>query len=144
MSTPYNSGNFDQGNQPQNDFSQDNSPQNNVPPANWPQYPPAQGAGYYNPSGGYTQPTNPPKSKLIALLLAFFLGSLGIHNFYGGNKQQAIIQLVLTLVGWLTAVILIGFVLVFAVWIWVIVDLILIATGSGYWAVDEYGRQYTW
>ena len=39
------------------------------------------------------------KSKLVAGLLAIFLGSLGIHNFYLGNTKRAVIQLVITLVG---------------------------------------------
>jgi hypothetical protein len=38
-----------------------------------------------------------PKSKLVAGLLALFLGALGIHNFYLGFKGRGIIQLVLTL-----------------------------------------------
>ena len=38
-----------------------------------------------------------PKSKLVAALLAIFLGTLGIHNFYLGHKQKGIIQLVLCL-----------------------------------------------
>ncbi len=36
-----------------------------------------------------------PKSRVAYILLAFFLGSLGIHNFYSGNKKHGIIKLVL-------------------------------------------------
>lgn len=39
------------------------------------------------------------KSKVVAGLLGIFLGSLGIHNFYLGFTQKAIIQLVVSLVG---------------------------------------------
>lgn len=37
------------------------------------------------------------KSKLVAVLLAFFLGSLGIHDFYLGYTKYGIIKIVLTL-----------------------------------------------
>jgi TM2 domain-containing membrane protein YozV len=36
------------------------------------------------------------KSKVIAALLAFFLGGWGIHNFYLGHVVKGVIQLVLT------------------------------------------------
>ena len=54
------------------------------------------------------------KSKLISILLYFFLGSLGIHRFYLGYTLIGVIQL-LTFGGFL---------------IWVIVDLIRLITGS--------------
>ena len=54
------------------------------------------------------------KSKLIAILLCFFLGSLGIHRFYLGYTIIGVIQL-LTFGGFL---------------IWVIVDLIRLIIGS--------------
>ena len=38
------------------------------------------------------------KSKLVAGLLGIFLGAYGIHNFYLGFTQKAVIQLVLSLV----------------------------------------------
>ena len=40
------------------------------------------------------------KSKLVAGLLGIFLGGLGIHNFYLGYTKKAIIQLLLSTVGW--------------------------------------------
>ena len=53
-----------------------------------------------------TVPTPPSgsnsKEKVAAGLLAIFLGSLGIHKFYLGGKQQktaGIIMLVITIVG---------------------------------------------
>lgn len=36
------------------------------------------------------------KSKLVAVLLAFFLGSIGIHDFYLGYTKYGIIKIVLT------------------------------------------------
>lgn len=66
-----------------------------------------------------------PKSKIAAGLLAIFLGSLGIHNFYLGYKRNAIIQLCLTLIGW----ILCGLGPLVA-GIWAFVEGIMILTGS--------------
>ena len=54
------------------------------------------------------------KSKLTAILLCLFLGSLGIHRFYLGYTIIGVIQL-LTFGGLL---------------IWVIVDLIRLIIGS--------------
>ena len=34
-----------------------------------------------------------PKSRLTYILLALFLGTLGIHNFYSGNKKHGFIKL---------------------------------------------------
>ena len=38
-----------------------------------------------------------PKQKIVAFLLAFFLGGLGIHNFYLGNTGKGVAQLILTI-----------------------------------------------
>lgn len=38
------------------------------------------------------------KSKLVAGLLGVLLGGWGIHNFYLGNTQKGIIQIVVSLV----------------------------------------------
>lgn len=40
------------------------------------------------------------KSKMVAGLLGIFLGGFGAHNFYLGNTKNAVIQLCLTLIGW--------------------------------------------
>lgn len=55
-----------------------------------------------------------PKSQLIALLLCFFVGALGIHRFYLGYTTIGVIQL-LTLGG---------------LGIWVLIDLIRLITGD--------------
>ncbi len=55
-----------------------------------------------------------PYSRLAALLFCFFLGPLGAHRFYVGKTGTAILML-LTLGG---------------LGIWVLVDLILIVSGS--------------
>jgi TM2 domain-containing membrane protein YozV len=36
-----------------------------------------------------------PKSRLTYILLALFLGGIGIHNFYSGNKKHGIIKIAL-------------------------------------------------
>lgn len=60
------------------------------------------------------------RQKVVAALLAFFLGTLGIHDFYLGYKGRGIIKIVLT-------------VTVFGAIvseIWALVDFITILTGS--------------
>ena len=48
------------------------------------------------PAGTPTMGTS-DKSKVTAAILALFLGTLGVHDFYLGYKKQGIIKLVLTL-----------------------------------------------
>ena len=63
----------------------------------------------------YTSPAaGGGKSQLIALIIAFFLGGIGIHRFYLGYTWQGVVQL-LTLGGC-------GF--------WALIDLIRIITGD--------------
>ena len=40
-----------------------------------------------------------PKEKIVAALLAFFLGGLGIHKFYLGKKNAGVIMLVVSIGG---------------------------------------------
>ena len=58
------------------------------------------------------------RNKIVAGLLAIFLGSLGIHNFYLGFKTKAIVQLLITVLSF-------GFLLIITV-IWSFVEGILI------------------
>ena len=91
------------------------------------QQPPQQPG--YAPQGGYQQqPQNggiPPgydqKSRMVYILLALFLGGLGIHNFYAGHTQNGVIQLILGLLscGGIS-------------FIWAIIDMITVKTdGNG-------------
>jgi TM2 domain-containing membrane protein YozV len=66
------------------------------------------------------------KSMVVAYLLLIFFGGFGAHRFYVGQKGTAIAQLVLTVIGALTSIILIGLFLLAAVGIWVLVDLFLL------------------
>lgn len=65
------------------------------------------------------------KSQLIALLLAFFLGGLGIHRFYLGYTWQGVVQL-LTAGG---------------CGIWALIDFIRIITGDLKPKDGEYGSK---
>lgn len=65
------------------------------------------------------------KSKVCAGLLALFVGSLGVHNFYLGYTSKGVAQLLLTLVGW----VLCGLGPIIAS-VWAFVEAIMILTGS--------------
>ena len=90
--------------------------------------------GYAQPAYGqpaYGQPVvGAPKQWIVALLLAFFLGPLGIHNFYLGYTTKGIIQLVIsvTVVG------------LFVTGIWALIDFIMIIMRSGSYACDAQGQ----
>ncbi len=59
-----------------------------------------------------------PKSKLVAVLLAFFLGGIGIHDFYLGYNKNGIIKIVLSVCTGVGG------------GIWALIDLIRLLTGS--------------
>lgn len=50
-----------------------------------------QGAPQMTCNGNYSQ--SPPKSKIVAALLCFFLGAFGIHRFYVGKVGTGILWL---------------------------------------------------
>lgn len=70
------------------------------------------------------------KQKVVAGLLAIFLGVYGVHNFYLGYTKKAVIQLVCTLVGLVLSLIIIGALVVFGIAIWSWVEAIMIFTGK--------------
>lgn len=70
------------------------------------------------------------KSKLVAGLLGIFLGTFGVHNFYLGYTGKAITQLVLTIVGYILCCVVVGVFLVIGIWIWSLVEAIMILTGK--------------
>ena len=45
------------------------------------------------PSIATPAPATAPKSRLTYILLAWFLGVFGVHNFYSGHKKQGYIKL---------------------------------------------------
>lgn len=79
----------------------------------------------------YGQPVvGAPKQWIVALLLAFFLGPLGIHNFYLGYTTKGIIQLVISLT--VVGLIVTG--------IWAFIDFIMLIMRSGSYACDAQGQ----
>lgn len=96
--------------------------------------------GYAQPAFGqpaFGQPAfaqgvyaNPPKQWIIALLLAFFVGPLGIHNFYLGYNSRGLIQLLLS-------VIVIGLPITA---IWAFIEFIMIIMRSGSYGCDATGQ----
>ena len=56
------------------------------------------GAAAQPVANGGTVPAGDQKSKIAAGLLGLFLGAWGIHNFYLGNTNRGIIQIIVTIV----------------------------------------------
>ena len=123
--------------------------QNSVPAPDAPSFPQASTPGYdqANAAPGAQQPvygqpaygqpafgqgayTTPPKQWIVAVLLAFFLGTLGVHNFYLGYTTKGIIQLVLTLT----------FIGLIVSGIWAFIDFIMLLMRSGSYAYDAQGQ----
>lgn len=105
-----------------------------------------RGSGYPGgaPQPGYGTPGNygpPPhgnanqhmlydaqkKSAGAAFLLWFFLGGLGVHRFYLGKTGSGAAMLILSIVGFVTSILGVGFLLLIAVGIWWCVDLLLVS-----------------
>ena len=70
------------------------------------------------------------KSKVAAGLLALFLGSYGVHNFYLGYTGKAVAQLLLTVLGIPLSFVLVGFPMIMGASIWAFVEAIMIFAGS--------------
>ena len=61
-----------------------------------------------------------PKSRGVYIVLGFFFGGLGIHNFYAGRIGSGIAQLLITIFTfWLI-------IPIFIIWLWVIIELIVV------------------
>ena len=81
-----------------------------------------------------------PKKKSVALVLCIFAGGFGAHRFYVGKSGTAIVQALLVVTGWIVMIAAatatdgggatIAAVILMGAGVWVIVDLIRIATGS--------------
>ena len=85
---------------------------------------------YGQPAYGQPFAAGAPKQWIVAVLLAFFLGGFGVHNFYLGYTNRAIIQLILTIIvigAPVTAV-------------WVLIELIMILMRSGSYGYDAQGQ----
>ncbi|MGW3483269.1 NINE protein [Rhodococcus indonesiensis] len=121
-----------------------------------PQYPPPSSQGYgssgYGPSGygspgygaygdrsapyGRDPATGEPysdKSKTTAGLLQLllpFVGICGVGRLYLGSTAVGLIQLLGLWIGGLLAIVLIGFVIMPVIWVWSVIDGIMMLTGS--------------
>lgn len=100
---------------------------------------PGVGGPQYGEPGGYGRfesglggVPQPPRQMLIVVLLALFAGLFGLHNFYLGYTNRGLAQLLVT-------VCTLGFGAPI-VWLWAVVELILIVTRSGSYAFDAFGR----
>lgn len=67
------------------------------------------------------------KSVGAAFLLWFFLGGVGVHRFYLGKTGSGAAMLILSIVGFVTSILGVGFLLLIAVGIWWCVDLLLVS-----------------
>lgn len=95
---------------------------------------PQQDNNYYSPDQQYYVPqenqpanTNYPegykiKKKYVAVILGAYLGVLGIHNFYLGNNNKAIAQILLATIG---SIIIVGPIISL---VWSLVETVLILT----------------
>lgn len=81
------------------------------------------------------------KNKIVAAVLAFFLGFLGVHNFYLGYTKRGAYQLGLDVAGIVLSLVVIGVFLLLAAAIWGFVDfiMILIATPDQMYGHDANG-----
>ncbi|MDN8595028.1 MULTISPECIES: TM2 domain-containing protein [unclassified Corynebacterium] len=95
--------------------------------------------GQVQPYNQYQQPMATPKNKIVAALLFFFLGELGIGNFYMGQTNLGITKLVLFFIGVFTFIFIIGAVILGALWIWKMVEFVMVLTGGGGYDRDANG-----
>lgn len=106
-----------------------------VPPPPAAAYQPPPAAAYQPPVGGQVPAVGPDgtplKSKMVAGLLGIFLGGFGVHNFYLGNTNKGIIQIVVTLVTCGIGA------------IWGTIEGILILVGNEGFSTDAQGRPLT-
>lgn len=88
----------------------------------------------YNQTNANSDPT--AKSRLVAGLLAIFLGSLGIHNFYLGYTNRALVQLLVSIIGGMVTC---G-VATLAIEIWALVEGIFYLTQHDGYTADASGK----
>ena len=86
--------------------------------------------GYSQPVYGQPVVAGPPKQWLVALILGLFFGGFGVHNFYLGYTNRAIIQLILTITVFGAPI----------TGVWVLIELILILMRSGSYGYDAQGQ----
>ncbi|MFD5868481.1 NINE protein [Corynebacterium sp. NPDC060344] len=129
---PYGQQPYGQSQPQQQPYGQSGQPGQVQPHGQQPGFGPMQA---YGPNGL----PRAPKSKIVAAVLAFFLGGFGVHNFYLGHTGRGITQLALYLIGWTTAIVGIGLLLIVAVGLWAFVEFIMILVGANGFERDSDG-----
>lgn len=66
------------------------------------------------------------RSAVVAYVLWFFLGYLGVHRFYLGRIGSGVFQLLLGLVGGATVWFGVGLIPLAILWFWLLIDIFLI------------------
>lgn len=77
------------------------------------------------------------KSKIVAALLCFFLGWLGMHRIYLGHVGTGVFLIALNVIGFLTTAFLIGFLFITVAALWIFIDFFRILFGG---LKDKDGR----
>ena len=78
------------------------------------------------------------KTRIVALLLAWFCGVMGFHNFYLNDNKTGIIKFIVFLVSIPMSLIVIGFFGLAALVVWQIVDFIKLANLTD----EEFNKLY--
>lgn len=71
-------------------------------------------------------PLIPLKSPILAVVLGFFLGIFGVDRFYQGNYLLGFVKLALFIIGCITILIAIGFLILQGLYIYVLIDLFFV------------------
>ena len=78
------------------------------------------------------------KTRIVALLLAWFCGVMGFHNFYLNDNKTGIIKFIVFLISIPMSLIVIGFFGLAALVVWQIVDFIKLANLTD----EEFNKLY--
>lgn len=78
------------------------------------------------------------KTRIVALLLAWFCGVMGFHNFYINDNKTGIIKFIVFLVSIPMSLIVIGFFGLAVLVVWQIIDFIKIANMTD----EEFNKLY--
>ncbi len=76
----------------------------------------------YQPLHPNYQILNPAKSRVAYILLAIFVGGLGVHNFYAGYTGKGVAQLLISIISCGA--------LSFISWIWAIIEVCTVTTDA--------------
>jgi|HubBroStandDraft_4_1064222.scaffolds.fasta_scaffold318376_2 TM2 domain-containing membrane protein YozV len=84
-------------------------------------YAQAQQQGYYQQQGyPQQQMAVAPRSPAVALIISFFIPGLG--SLINGRTTTGVIILCSWIVGWILSIVIVGFFIVFGMWVWGMID----------------------